>query len=212
LPVDADRRSPITVLPFPSDDLVFAARVRQILRETSDDSADDAIERLCSRLRPVHPHVAASIRAELAGFGRSPVVYVFRDGTTRRSLDDRWIDDAATARVVSDPAGAYLEANDEAAALFGVSKGQIVGSRAGSFTRPDSRIEDADTLWQALARKGRLHSFAVIRRPDGNETSVEFVTIANGDGPGRNVTVLREVADRAARSPCRATRDDRRKR
>jgi PAS domain S-box-containing protein len=198
LPVDGDRRSPITALPFPSDDLVFAARVREILRESPEDSADEAIERLCNRLRPVHPHVAARIRAELAGFGQSPVVYVFRDGTTRQSLSDAWLDDPATARVVSDSAGAYLEANDAAAVLFGVSRQQIIGSRAGSFTRPDARIVDDDALWQALATKGRLHSLAVVRRPDGTETSVEFVTIANGDGPGRNVTVLREVADRTA--------------
>ena len=198
MPVDADRRSPITALPFPSDDLVFAARVREILRKTPADSADEAVERLCSRLRPVHPHVAARIRAEIAGFGRSPVVYVFRDGTTRQSLSDAWLDDPAAARVVSDRAGTYLEANDAAAALFGVPREQIVGSRAGSFTRLDARIEDGDALWQALATKGRLHSLAVVRRPDGTETSVEFVTIANGDGPDRNVTILREVADRTA--------------
>jgi hypothetical protein len=139
LPVDADRRSPITALPFPSDDLVFAARVWEILRKTPADSADEAIERLCSRLRPVHPHVAARIRAEIAGFGRSPVVYVFRDGTTRQSLSDVWLDDPAAARVVSDRAGTYLEANDPAAALFGVPRepsGRRSPRRAASIVLP----------------------------------------------------------------------------
>ncbi len=203
MPVDADRRSPITALPFPTEDIVFATRVREILREASDDSPEEAIERLCRRLRDVHPKVDARLRAEIAGFGPSPVVYVFRDGTTRRSFSDAWLGDPATARVVSDGDGTYVQANDGAATLFGVAREQIVGSRAGSFTRPDTRIEDADALWRALATKGRLHSFAVVRRPDGSETSVEFVTIANGDGPGRNVTVLREVAD--VQTPVAAT-------
>jgi PAS domain S-box-containing protein len=197
LPVDPDRRLPVTALPFPTDDLVFAQHVKEILRDGIDASADGAIERLRDRLRRVYPKADARLRAEVAGFGRSPVVYVFRDGTARQTFDDTWIDDPATARLVSDPSGAYVDANDAAAALFGVARDAIVGRQTGSFTRPDTRIEDRDALWRALAAKGRLHSLALVQRSDGSEISIEFVTIQDGDGPGRNVTVLREV-DRPA--------------
>ncbi len=194
MPVDADRRSPITALPFPTDDLVFAEHVKQILRDPIGPSLEEAIERLRDRLRRVYPKADARLRAEVAGFGKSPVVYVFRDGTARQTFEDTWIDDPATARLVSDPSGAYVDANESAAALFGVGRDAIVGRQAGSFTRPDTRIEDRDALWRALAAKGRLHSLALVQRSDGTETSIEFVTIQDGDGPGRNVTVLREIA------------------
>ena len=68
----------------------------------------------------------------------------------------------------------------------------MVGTKAGSFTRPDDRIEDAEKVWRALEQTGRLHSLAMIRCADGSETHVEYVTIKDGDGPGRNVTYLRE--------------------
>jgi hypothetical protein len=69
---------------------------------------------------------------------------------------------------------------------------EIVCNKAGSFTRPDALIEDPEALWRALEHTGRLHSLALIRCGDGSETPVEFVTLKDGDGPGRNVTYRRE--------------------
>jgi PAS domain S-box-containing protein len=198
LSVDAERRSPITALPFPTDDAVFAQHVKESLRDAIDTSVEEAVERLRGRLRRVYPNADARLRAEVAGFGPSPVVYVFRDGTARQTFSDSWIDDTATARLVSDQNGMYVDANDAAAALFGVARDAIVGRQAGSFTKPDTRIEDTDALWRALAVKGRLHSLALVLRPDGTEITLEFVTIRDGDGPGRNVTVLREIGARKA--------------
>lgn len=178
---------------------MFAQHVKENLRDVADASVDQAIQLLLERLRRVYPNADARRRADVAGFGPSPVVYVFRDGTARQTMSDTWIDDTATARLVSDAGGVYVEANDAAAALFGVAQDEIVGRRAGSFTRPDTRIEDTDALWRGLAAKGRLHSLALVVRPDGTEIAVEFVTIRDADGPKRNVTVLREVgAPRAA--------------
>lgn len=193
MPVDADQRSPITALPFPTDDLVFAQHVKEGLRGATDVSVDEAIERLRVRLRRVFPQVDVRLRAEVAGFGKTPVVYVFRDGTARQTFSDAWIEDTTTARLVTDPSGTYVDANDEAATMFGVARDEIIGRQAGSFTRPDTRIQDTDALWRALAARGRLHSLALVQRPDGTETPIEFVTIQDADGPGRHVTVLREV-------------------
>jgi PAS domain S-box-containing protein len=205
LSVDTDRRSPITALPFPTDDLVFAQHVKEALRESTDATVEEAIERLRDRLRHVFPQVDARLRAEVAGFGKNPVVYVFRDGTARQTFTDSWVDDRATARLVTDQSGVYVDANDEAAAVFGVAREAIIGRKAGSFTRPDTRIEDSDALWRALAAKGRLHSLALVLRPDGTEIAIEFVTIRDGDGPNRNVTLLREVAAPRATAPAAHT-------
>ena len=143
-------------------------------------------------LRHVYPQVRATIRTEGAGFGDT-MIYVFRDGSATPSMTaDDWIDDPATARVVTDPSGTYVEVNERAERLFGRTAGEIVGSKAGSFTRPDDRVEDAETVWRALERTGRLHSLAVISCADDSETPVEYVTVKDGDGPGRNVTYLRE--------------------
>ncbi len=98
----------------------------------------------------------------------------------------------ATARVVTDRSGTYVEANEQAERLFGRTAGEVVGSKAGSFTRPDDRVEDAEKVWRALEHSGRLHSLAVIRCADGDETPVEYITVKDGDGPGRHVTYLRE--------------------
>jgi hypothetical protein len=51
-------------------------------------------------------------------------------------------------------------------------------------------VRSAATLWKSLERFGRLHSTAVLSS-DG--TRVEFVTIRDGAGHGRNVTYLRRA-------------------
>jgi PAS domain S-box-containing protein len=181
----------LTVITFPADDVVFAERVVELVRDLPDERAlEVAIE---SGLRKVHPHVATRWRERLAGFG-DRVLYVFRDGTISSSLENEgWITAEATARVVTDETGRYVEANDAAEDLFGVSRDRMLRAKAGEFTEPDARIADAEALWRALRATGRLHSLAVVCRPDGSTRSVEFITVRDGDGPGRNVTYLRAV-------------------
>jgi PAS domain S-box-containing protein len=176
----------------PAADVVFAEHVRELLQLGVGPRPEDACEVIERRLRDVYPKVRATVRTDLAGFGGT-LVYVFRDGSVGASLaGEDWIDDPGTARTVTDPSGTYVEANEPAERLFGRTADEIVGSVAGGFTRPDARVEDAAAMWRALERTGRLHSLAVITCRDGTETPVEFVTVKAGDGPGRNVTYLRE--------------------
>jgi len=185
----------LTVVTFPAGDAVFAERVAELVEGPLAAISDhhEVASALVGRLGRVHPGIATSFRQSMAGFG-DQVVYVFRDGTPLSTLSDEgWAGRDDVARVVSDPSGRYLDANRAAEELFGVSRDEIVNNRAGSFTRPDDRIEDAEALWRALAKHGRLHSLAVVTCPDGSEESVEFVTVLDGDGPGRNVTYLRGV-------------------
>jgi PAS domain S-box-containing protein len=177
---------------FPTSDLIFAERVRELLQRRSDPNATAICEALEASLRGTYPAVRATTRDSGAGFGDT-VIYVFRDGSVTSAMEAvDWISDPATARLVTDGSGTYLEANSRAALLFGRAAAEIVGRKAGSFTRPDDRVADDDSVWRALERTGRLHSLSVVSCADGTETPVEFVTVKDGDGPGRNVTFLRE--------------------
>jgi len=189
---DHDRR-PIAAVPMPSDDAVFATRVREQWRGLSRLPIGEAASRLQQRLRPVHPEVHTSVRSDMASYGDTRVLYVYRDARTRRQFSDDWRQEEGTARVVTDRTGTYLEADDAAARLFGVPGEEIIGARAGSFTRPDARIRDAAELWRTLETTGRLHSLAIVARPDGTEEVVEFLTVKDEDGEGRHVTYLRPV-------------------
>jgi PAS domain S-box-containing protein len=182
-----------TVLTFPQDDAVLAERVREIVAEEEPRTADETRAVLETHLRAVHPRVTIRERSDLAGFGQA-ALYVFRDGSAVSELDDEWVEEPASARVVTDESGTYADANDAAAELFGVAREAIIGRRAGDFTRPDARIRDADELWRRLAETGRLHSLAVVNGSHANDgTVVEFVTMRDGDGRGRTVTVLRPL-------------------
>ena len=184
----------LTVLTFPADDWVFGERVAEIVNAQHSDASPQDVARDIERvLQVVHPAVATTFRDRLAGFG-DLVMYVFRDGTARSSYEsDGWIADPATARVVTNAQGVYVDANEAAEELFGVPRDYVLRVRAGSFTRPDARITDERALWTVLERTGKLHSIAVLTRRDGTDVSVEFITVRDEEGPGRNVTYLREV-------------------
>lgn len=183
--------APITAVPIPSDDFVFALRVRDELRNLDRLPVGEAASTLQARLRRIHPDAHTSLRSAMASYGAARVIYVYRDGWERRISEDDWTTDPGTARVVTDPAGTYLEANDAAATLFGVDRLEIIGRAAGSFTHADALVGDAAELWRTLETVGRLHSLAIVAQAGGTEEVVEFVTIKDGDGAGRNVTFLR---------------------
>jgi PAS domain-containing protein len=179
---------------FPAEDKVLAERVREILAEAGPTSAHDAVAVLLERLEPLHPDIDVRLRAPLADLGGT-ALYVFRDGgAVSEPSELTWVDDPATARLVTDASGTYVAANEAAGRLFGLSEEEIIGQSAGTFTRLDTRVLDTDALWRLLDESGRLHSRALTR--DGRR--VEFVTVKDGDGPGRHVTSLRELPPRDA--------------
>lgn len=183
----------ISVRCFPEDDKVFCEHVHEILAATPLTDPTKIRDVLHERLRVVYPHCDVRIRDSLAGFA-DVAIYVFRDGkATSKVISDVWCADPGTARLVTDTEGIYVDANEPAAELFGAKREDILGQRAGTFTRPDAAVTDAAELWRALAESGRLHSLAVVRRADATEERVEFVTIKDGDGQGRHVTYMRAV-------------------
>jgi PAS domain S-box-containing protein len=186
------RDSRVVARSFPTHDVVFAERVQELLRREQLTGPERIAAGLQRTLRTIYPNVKATVRDDVAGFGDT-MIYVFRDGSASPLAEaESWIEDAATARLVTDATGTYIAANAAAAQLLGRSVESIIGETAGTFTRPDARIEDASALWRMLDQTGRLHSLAIVRCEDGSEKPVEFVTVKDGDRPGRNVTYLRE--------------------
>ena len=184
-------RGRLNVLCFPADDEVLRKRVRDSLEKADEASAKAARDGLLSRLRIIYPRAEVRIRDPLAGFGE-PTLYVFRDGGIASSLgSDAWREEPTTARLVTNNQGIYVDANDAALELLGVTREQIVGQPAGTFTKPDARIDDAAGLWDLLESSGRLHSLAVVSCPDGRDVRVEFISLRDADGKGRHVTWLR---------------------
>ncbi len=169
-------RGRLNVLCFPADDEVLRKRVHDSVEKAEETSAKAARDGLLSRLRIVYPRAEVRIRDPLAGFGE-PTVYVFRDGGIASSLgSDTWREEPTSARLVTNEQGMYVDANDAAVELLGVDRDQIVGQPAGTFTKPDARIEDAAGLWDLSTTSGRLHSLAVVSRPGGRDVRVEFIT------------------------------------
>lgn len=181
------------VLVFPPDDYVLGMHVRELLEHDHADDAATTATALRDQLSTIYPRVAIRLREEFAGFGER-VAYVFRDGSALPEQHDlAWVDDPHVARVVTDAAGTYVEANAAASELFGVQAADIVGRGAGTFTRADARIADGHALWAELERTGRVHSLAVLRVPGREDRHVEFVTLRDADGRGRNTTMLRAI-------------------
>jgi PAS domain S-box-containing protein len=184
-------RGRLNILCFPADDEVLRKRVRDSVDKGDETSAKAARDGLLSRLRVVYPRADVRIRDPLAGFGE-PTVYIFRDGGIASRLgSETWGDEPTAARLVTNDQGIYVQANDAAAELLGVERDKIVGQPAGTFTKPDARIEDAAGLWDLLTTTGRLHSLAVVARIGGRDVRVEFITQRDADGKGRHVTWLR---------------------
>jgi PAS domain S-box-containing protein len=161
----------IQVITFPHDDVAFRAHV-EAAQAIAGRWVGDLVQQ---EVRLAYP--AAVIRRAHPLAELSPAKetwYAYRDGEiTERPLGEWWTDDALPRAVIG-AAGKYVEANDAAAALFGVSRRRIIGKPAGSFTRHEANEEVGRRLFATLAEAGALHSTAVVTRPDGEEWSIEF--------------------------------------
>jgi PAS domain S-box-containing protein len=194
----------IRLITFPRDDAAFEAHVRV----ASDFTGTADLDGFVSRLRSAYP--LARVSAAMPAARLDPTIetwYVYRDGSIHaRRGDDAWADNPGAARAVLGPDGTYADANEAAAALFGVRRDAIIGQRAGSFTQhePDPAIGDA--LLELARRSGRLRSTAVVARPDGQQWPIEFVVRSLRDGH-QTVTMRRldieigECPSTGARAP-----------
>lgn len=189
--------SQVRVIAFPRDDVAFEAHVRRA-RVAVGTRTTDAF---AAYLRTAYP--LARVSAALPGTGFDPAVetwYVYRDGSIRhRSADDAWADDPSAARAVLDAEGLYLDANEAAAALFGVSREAIIGMPAGSFTSHEPDPELGAHLLELARRPVGIRSTATVCRPDGGLWPIEFV-VTTQPGGGHIVTMRRLEPDRLDQS------------
>jgi PAS domain S-box-containing protein len=162
----------IQVITFPHDDRAFRAHV-EAAQAVAGHWIGDAVER---DLRLAYPAAVVRRAHPLAELSPGQETwYVYRDGEigARGRVDDWWSDERLPQAIVG-VAGRYVDANSAAADLFGVSRRQIVGKPAGSFTRHEANEEVGRRLFAALAESGALHSTALVRRPDGEEWPIEY--------------------------------------
>jgi PAS domain-containing protein len=119
---------------------------------------------------------------------------VYRDGRYSPFVDGpRWWAEPTAARVVIDDAGCYVDANQPALDLLGVSLEELRRSRAGDFTPPAFGAE-APWILQLLRDTGELHSISMLRsRNGGVDEAVEFRFAKDAAGPGLHVSTLRRL-------------------
>ena len=97
---------------------------------------------------------------------------------------------AGDAILIMDDDARYLDANDSAAALLGVSREDIVGRSLNDFT-----VESLpDTAWTAFKAAGELRGELHFRRPNGEIREAEFNAVAS-ISPGLHLSVLRDMTD-----------------
>ena len=168
-----DRHPPMpVVVTVPSRDLAFRVHVEAAM-SGDGRAAPDALEVVLRRAYP-----RAVVHAGNAFGTILPEVrwYIYRDPdeTEASETPALWWDDPSLSRTVIDAAGRYIEANESAADLFGVSRERILGAAAGAFTKHEGSDVVRDRLLETLHKSGELCSTAVIVKPDGSEHEVDF--------------------------------------
>jgi PAS domain S-box-containing protein len=98
---------------------------------------------------------------------------------------------AGDAILIMDDNARYLDANDAAAALLGVSREDIIGRSLNDFV-----VEPLpDEAWTAFKAGGEMRGELGFRRPNGEIREAEFNAVAS-ISPGLHLTVLRDMTDR----------------
>ncbi|GGN18481.1 PAS domain S-box protein [Halarchaeum nitratireducens] len=130
--------------------------------------------------------------------GADGVVAVLRDVTDREARDEgraRYraaFEEAATAMVIADDDGRYVEVNAAACELFDVPRAELVGSRVNDFAAPGYDVEGE---WMSFRESEIVHGTFPLVRSDGEERIVEYGATANV-APGEHLSVLHDVTER----------------
>jgi PAS domain S-box-containing protein len=178
------------LLCFPPFDETFET----VVLRTYGDLPARAPAALEAALSGIYPHVSVRPRGELASLGTADDVwYVYRDGRYSPFVEgEPWWRDESLPRLVIADDGRYMDGNDAALELMGVSREELLRSRSGDFAASQySRV--VPWVWELLRRTGELHSTSVLRRRDGEERALEFHLTRDGAGPGLHLSVMREI-------------------
>jgi PAS domain S-box-containing protein len=186
----------VRIVTFPRDDAAFEAHVNVARAQLKTWDAATIVD----RVRAAYPLVQARLADRAAHLDPlTKVWYVFRDGAIRPPTRDlSWADDPDVPRAVLSHEGLYCDVNDAAAALFGVSRDEVIGKPAGSFTSHEPEPELGDHLLGIAESEGQLRSTAVVTRRDGETWPIEFVVRPTREGD--HVVSMRRLPSNEARS------------
>ncbi|WP_181692929.1 PAS domain S-box protein [Natronomonas sp. LN261] len=129
---------------------------------------------------------------------RKPAVDVRQRLTELTRSRDKYraiFEEASDAMVITEDGGRYVEANESAADLFGVSREALLGQSIADFS-PDGF--DTESMWQQLRSSDGERGTVRLVRPDGSERVVEYAATPN-IVPGEHLSILRDVTDRKER-------------
>jgi PAS domain S-box-containing protein len=176
---------------FPHDDAAFRIRVEAAQSRTGIWAS----EPLQAEVRLEYP-AAVVHQAEPIAEGQPGVLtwYAYRDGRVATSSTAEWWQEPGLPLTVISEDRQYVDANDSAADLFGVTREEIIAAPAGSFTRHKDFVEVSRRVFATLQDVGTLHSTAIVVRPDGGEFPIEYHT-TRASLPGAFVTVMRRLPE-----------------
>jgi len=104
-------------------------------------------------------------------------------------------DDAFEAMVIFDTDGVYTRVNEQAAALFGLSKEELIGRTFADFAPEGCDFEAALSEFQ---RTQQERDTVTLVRPDGTERLIEY-TASPDIVPDQHLAVLRDVTEKRRR-------------
>ena len=177
----------IVLLCFPPGDVALRRKATEMLA-TFDEPGPGALE---SALRQIYPRVVVRERVDVAGFGDRGW-YVYRYGRVSPFGGDRWWAQPDAARVVVALDGAYVDANNAALELLGITRADLATARSGDFTSRDHR-DNVPWLQQLLLDTGEVHSTSVLRRRTGEYVDVEYHLEPDPAFPGQLISAFREL-------------------
>jgi PAS domain S-box-containing protein len=104
-------------------------------------------------------------------------------------------EDAFDAIVIFDNNGQYTKVNEQAAALFGLSKSELIGKTFADFA-----VEgfDLEATLNEIRQTQQERDIITLVRPDGTERLIEYSASANIIS-GQHLAVLRDITDKRQR-------------
>jgi PAS domain S-box-containing protein len=137
--------------------------------------------------------------------GGPPRAVVAHENITERKLTEQRLyeserqfralfENTLDAILIASDTGEYVEANEAACDLFGVSLEELLGAKVEDFVRPGEEHRTR-LAWQAFLEQGDQEGEFPLYRPDGGMRNLEFKAKA-GFLPGRHLSVMRDVTER----------------
>ncbi|MFB6251990.1 MAG: PAS domain S-box protein [Halobellus sp.] len=103
--------------------------------------------------------------------------------------------DAFDAIVIIGDDRRYIDVNEQATELFGLTREELIGKSIDTSAPGSSNFEEA---WQEIQTSKRDRGTARISRPNGTERLVEYAASAD-IVPGQHLVILRDVTDHRRR-------------